>query len=266
MHIAVLGCGNMGRAIINGVLADQPHIKITAYDKEVQATDLLPDVVTVKDPNTWFDTRDLPRAILLAVKPQDIQTACAKLAADAGERAKNVLWISIAAGVSVARLSQSLGKEPAICRVMPNAPALIGEGISAYALNRFCGPEDAQVVENIMGSCGKVISVAENLLDAVTGLSGSGPAYVFKFIEALIEGGITAGLSAQTARECAVQTVIGAAKMVQQTEAEPAKLKHQVMSPGGTTTHGLLALEKNNFAFSVMQAVLDATKRSRELG
>lgn len=266
MHIAVLGCGNMGRAIINGLRAGQPHITITAYDKYPQAIEHLPEGVHFVSPDTWFDGDKTPEAVLLAVKPQDIQTVTAELSDYAVKRGDSVLWISIAAGVHIEKLASFLGPQAHICRVMPNTPSLIGEGVSAYALNQVCSDKDAEMVERIMGSCGKVLAVAETLLDAVTGLSGSGPAYVYRFIEAMIEGGITMGLPAQVARRCAVQTVIGAAKMLQDTNIEPAELKHRVMSPGGTTAHGLLALEENNFAFSVMSAIRAATERSRELG
>ncbi|MFW6254278.1 MAG: pyrroline-5-carboxylate reductase family protein [Chitinivibrionales bacterium] len=163
-------------------------------------------------------------------------------------------------------LANHFGDDAHLCRVMPNTPALIGEGVSAYALSSNCDEKDGQTVERVMGCCGKVLAVAETLLDAVTGVSGSGPAYVYRFIEALIEGGITAGLPPKIARECAVQTVIGAAKMVQCSQTEPAELKHNVMSAGGTTAYGLLSLEENGFAFSVMKAILAATERSRELG
>jgi pyrroline-5-carboxylate reductase len=149
---------------------------------------------------------------------------------------------------------------------MPNTPALIGEAMSALTLNSQCDDNDAQIAEEILSACGKVVIVPEKLMNAVTGLSGSGPAYVYLFIEALIEGGVAAGLPYAIARECAVQTVIGAARMVEQTEENAASLKAKVMSPGGTTVRGLMALEKNKFKYSVIQAVTDAAARAEELG
>ncbi len=149
---------------------------------------------------------------------------------------------------------------------MPNTPALVGEAMSAYCLNALCRDSDKVLVENVLGSFGKVIRVPEKLLNAVTGLSGSGPAYVFLFIEALIEGGVAAGIPYAIAKECAVQTVFGAARMARECDESPAALKAAVMSPGGTTVRGLLALEENKFKFSVIKAVTDAAQRAEEMG
>jgi pyrroline-5-carboxylate reductase len=145
---------------------------------------------------------------------------------------------------------------------MPNTPAMIGEGMSAYSLSGGCSGDDAKTVEYIFSACGKAINVPENLMDAVTGLSGSGPAFVYSFIEALAEGGVSAGLSYQMAMDAAVQTVIGAAKMVQGTSEHPSVLRSRVMSPGGTTVAGLQALERCAFKSAVMGAVAAAAARS----
>jgi pyrroline-5-carboxylate reductase len=236
-----------------------------AFDSIASATDNLGKDVAVSKPETWLDAGKGLDAIIIAVKPADVPATLAPLA----EKAKSqtsLLWCSIAAGVSIASLEKTLGAAAKICRVMPNTPALIGEAMSAFSLNKRCTVQDAEMTRKIFGACGSVAEVPEKLMNAVTGLSGSGPAYVYLFIEALIEGGVTAGLPYTVARESAIQTIIGAAKMVASTGENPAALKAKVTSPGGTTARGILALEQNNFKYAVMKAVMDAAKRSEELG
>jgi len=265
MKVGVLGTGNMGKALISGLLNSYgKKISIVAYDRYSAATENLPEDVAVLPPESWFSGTEAPDAVIVAVKPADIAAALEPLSKLISK--PQTLWISIAAGVSIASLAKSLPLNSRICRVMPNMPALIGEGVSAYALNSDSLANDSKLVEDILKACGKVVQVSEKLMNAVTGLSGSGPAYVFLFIEALIEGGITVGLSYAVARECAVQTVLGAAKMMELTGDNPNILKSKVMSPAGTTSAGLLALEKNAFKHAVISAVTDATKRAEQLG
>jgi pyrroline-5-carboxylate reductase len=267
MRIAVMGCGNMGRALISGLLENKrSNTAITAFDKIKTAMSFLPKNVTIADPQKWFFGKLFPDAVIIAVKPQDIESACKILSAAAGRNAKKTLWISIAAGISIDKLQLLIGKTARICRVMPNTPALIREGASAYALNDKCAENDSVLVEQILNSCGLSVRVPEKLMDAVTGLSGSGPAYVYLFIEALIEGGVTAGIPLETARKLAVQTVIGSAKMVANGNDSPSQLKARVMSPGGTTVKGLMELEKYGFKYSVIRAIASAGKRASELG
>jgi pyrroline-5-carboxylate reductase len=159
-----------------------------------------------------------------------------------------------------------LGAQARIVRVMPNTPSLIGEGFSAYALNERCTGHDEEATRHILAACGKAQGVPEKLMDAVTGLSGSGPAYVYLFVEALIEAGVTAGLPLQVAREAAVQTLLGAGHMIRETGEDPAVLKRRVMSPGGTTVEGLRALEHAGLRSAVIEAVRAAAVRSAELG
>ena len=204
--------------------------------------------------------------MLIAVKPADVSKGLSFVSKKNSGRYAGCVWMSIAAGVSIDSLQGLLPAESKVCRVMPNTPALIGEGVSAFALNSLCDREDVALVDKILSACGSVVEVPEKLMDAVTGVSGSGPAYVYLFIEALIDAGITAGLPPAVARQCAVDTVVGAARMVKKSNESPAVLKSRVMSPGGTTARGVLALEKNKFKYAVHKAVLDATARSRELG
>ncbi len=265
MRVAVLGCGNMGRAIITGLLKRYADISIIAYDKSEAVLKFLPDEALVVPPDEWDLEENQANAVVLAVKPQDMAEALGVFSGLA-QKSDNPLFISIAAGISIAKLERLLPAHARICRVMPNAPALVGEAMSAYCLNVRCRDSDKAIVERVLGAFGKVIGVPEKLLNAVTGLSGSGPAYVYLFIEALIEGGVAVGLPYAVAKECAVQTVLGAARMVQDRAESPSALKAAVMSPGGTTVRGLLALEENKFKFAVIKAVADAAARAEEIG
>ncbi|MBN1760561.1 MAG: pyrroline-5-carboxylate reductase [Chitinispirillaceae bacterium] len=267
MHIAVLGTGTMGKAIIDGLLRSGKEVVISAYDALPQATSGLSAEIAVTPPGEWFSGDAIPDAVIFAVKPADIPAACAEVYTHQQSVKEHVpLWISIAAGITLQTLGGLSSPETHICRVMPNTPARVGEGLSAYACNAACTKADTILVETIFSACGRTVSVQEKLLHAVTGLSGSGPAYVFLFIEALIEGGVTAGLPLATARECAVQTVFGAAAMLRQTSEHTGALKAGVMSPGGTTAAGLHALERNAFKNAVIEAVAAATARSAQLG
>lgn len=265
MNIAVIGTGNMGRALLSA-LVKQEDLNLCAFDKIPSALKLLPQRVAVRAPTEWKSANYVPDVVIIAVKPQDIGPTLTELRGALGNDTKKVVWISIAAGISLSAIAEYIGTDMRICRAMPNTPALIGLGMTAFSVNEFCSDADCEMAQRILGSCGKVVQVPEKLLNAVTGLSGSGPAFVYSFIEALIEGGVTAGLPTETASTLAIQTVIGAARMVESTGESPATLKGRVMSPGGTTARGLLALEQNNFKFTVMKAVLDATARADELG
>jgi len=175
------------------------------------------------------------------------------------------LWVSIAAGLTITTLQNWLPADSKVCRVMPNTPALIGESMSAYTLSDQCEESDKTKVEQLLGAIGKFTSVPEYQMNAVVGVSGSGPAYIYTVIEAMIEGGVVAGLPYATAKECAVQTVLGAAKMVQETGEAPAVLKSQVMSPGGTTAAAVKALEEGGLRAALMNGVMAAADRSAEL-
>ncbi len=267
MHIALCGTGTMGRAIIEGLRGSDPAATIVAHDVSPQALAGLPPGVAVSPPAGWFTGTPPPDAVVLAVKPPDVPGACAEISAYQKEAGiEPPLWISVAAGISLEKLESLCMPGSRIGRVMPNTPARIGEALSAYACNRRCTETDARLIERIFSACGKTVRVPEKLLHAITGLSGSGPAYVFLFIEALIEGGVTAGLPLTVARECAIQTVLGAAKMAGQSGEHTGALKAGVMSPGGTTAAGLRALERHAFKHAVIEAVCSAAARSEELG
>jgi pyrroline-5-carboxylate reductase len=176
------------------------------------------------------------------------------------------LLISIAAGVTLERLEGSLPAGARVVRVMPNTPALVGASASAYALGQGAGREEGELVARLFSSVGLALEVSETLLDAVTGLSGSGPAYVFTMIEALSDGGVAAGLPREIATRLAAQTLLGGARMVLETGMHPGELKEMVTSPGGTTIEGVYALEQGKIRAALMSAVRAATEKSRQLG
>jgi pyrroline-5-carboxylate reductase len=200
--------------------------------------------------------------VVLCVKPQDALEVLRSSAA--GLRGR--LLVSIAAGLSLAQLEEAVGAGVRVVRVMPNTPALILRGASAYALGAEATEADAQSVERLFGAVGVVARVRESLLDAVTGLSGSGPAYAYLMVEALADGGVLMGLPRDLALRLAAQTLAGAAEMVLQTGQHPGPLRDAVTSPGGTTIAGLEALENGGLRAALIGAVRAATERSRELG
>jgi pyrroline-5-carboxylate reductase len=201
--------------------------------------------------------------LLLAVKPQNMAEVLADIAPVVGARH---LIVSIAAGVTLGRLAAALGNDRRLVRVMPNTPCLVGTSASGYALGDAATPDDIALVERLLNVVGIAFRLPEHLLDAVTGLSGSGPAFVYAVIEALSDGGVRVGLPREVASALAAQTVLGAARMVLETGLHTGVLKDQVASPGGTTIAGLHALERGGLRAALMDAVEAATKRSKELG
>jgi pyrroline-5-carboxylate reductase len=200
--------------------------------------------------------------VILAVKPQSFPEVLKEIGADLSHK----MVISIAAGVTIRAINEQAPVAKRVVRAMPNTPAVVREGMTALAFSGECSAKDQQVARTIFEAVGRVIPVEERLMDAVTGLSGSGPAYVFQAIEALADGGVKMGLPRQTAELLAAQTMLGAAKMVLELGEHPAKLKDRVASPGGTTIAGLHQLEQGGFRATLMGAVEAATKRSQELG
>lgn len=202
--------------------------------------------------------------VLLAVKPAYVREAVAPIA----ERwdAQKQLLVSVAAGVTIPSLEALLPSGAAVVRVMPNTPCLIGQGASCYARGRHATPEQGALVGRLLGAVGYARETPESLLDAVTGLSGSGPAFVYTIIEALADGGVRAGLPRDLAAELAAQTVAGAAAMVQSSGSHPAELRDAVASPAGTTIAGLATLERLGVRAALIEAVWAATQRSVELG
>lgn len=259
-----IGAGKMATAIAGGL------VKAGVFQPaELQAFDVNPAAAAEFTRATGVacsvsDCAGLAMAaerVLLAIKPQ---TAAQALKGLSGALADKTV-ISIIAGVTLQRLAALTGSAKVV-RVMPNTPALIGKGAAGIAASPEVDKAELALAEKIFGAVGIVMAVEERNLDAVTALSGSGPAYVFEFIQALSDGGVASGLSRAAATELAVQTVIGAAEMVRATGLHPTVLKDQVTSPGGTTIRALEVLEERAFAGTVIQAVRAACERSQELG
>lgn len=255
----------MATALVRGMLragATNP-VQVAASDplESIRAALAAETGAFVTDSNLELAARS--DVLVLAVKPQSMPRVLDELRPAVTTR--DPLIVSIAAGVSLATLSRGLGDDRRIIRVMPNTPALLGEGASAYSLGSGVRPKDEEIVRSCLLSVGRAYQVPESQLDAVTGLSGSGPAFVYLMIEALSDGGVRVGLPRDVATALAAQTVLGAAKMVLETGEHPGVLKDQVTSPGGTTIAGIHALERGGFRAALMDAVLAATNRSAEL-
>jgi pyrroline-5-carboxylate reductase len=201
--------------------------------------------------------------LVLATKPDQVPAALAEIASVFGS---NHLLISIAGGVTIARLESALPAGARVIRVMPNTPAMVGAGAAGFAAGKNATADDSELAQKLLSAVGLAVPVKEALLDAVTGLSGSGPAYVYQFIEALSDGGVASGLPRDVATRLAAQTVLGGAKMVLVTGQHPGALKDQVTSPGGTTIEGVHELEKGGLRGTVISAVRAATEKSRKLG
>jgi pyrroline-5-carboxylate reductase len=236
--------------------------RITAYDPVRSAADVFAQACGGRIAGSNVEVVGAADVILLAVKPQQMKTVCDEVRGAVDGK----LVISIAAGVTLATLAQSLDRGARLVRVMPNTPSLIGRGASAFALGPGATAEDAALVERLLGAVGRAYRLDEKLLDAVTGLSGSGPAFVYVMIEALSDGGVRMGLPRDVALGLAAQTVLGAAAMVLETGEHPGQLKDQVTSPGGTTIAGLQALENGAVRGDLIAAVEAATRRAVELG
>jgi pyrroline-5-carboxylate reductase len=263
-----IGGGAMAEALAGGLLAsgiEARHVRASDPDpaRRKHLEEQLGVATTAENPEVVAQAD----VVVLAVKPTAMPQVLAGLAGAAGVDALQPLWISIAAGISIASLEEGLPEAARIVRAMPNTPALVGEGATAICANRAARADDhaaARALFECVGLCWE--APREELLDAVTGLSGSGPAYVFVFLEALAEAGVREGLPREAAAQLAAQTVFGAAKLAMESGRHPAQLKDQVASPGGTTIAGLERLEAGAFRAALYDAVAAATRRSKELG
>lgn len=265
LRFAFIGGGNMAEALLKGLLSG-----LSVDAKRITATDVLAERrqylaatygVAVSDDNALaVQGSDV---VVLAVKPQVMADVLAGIAA---VMTPDKLVISIAAGVTLQTLQDALGAGNRVVRVMPNTPALVLSGAAGISPGHATTAEDVALVEQIFNAVGRSVVVGDDMMDAVTGLSGSGPAFVFAFIEGLSDGGVLAGLTRSMATVLAAQTVLGAAKMVLETGKHPGALKDMVTSPAGTTIAGMHALENGGLRGLMMEAVRRATDRSAALG
>ena len=263
--VGFIGAGNMGEALIKGLVAAN-----LVRPEEIYASDVRLERLKALDQQYGIqllaDNAELVRQVdivILAVKPQIMAPVIRQIASAV---TKKKLLISIAAGVSTTTVRAALGKEARLIRVMPNTPALVLEGVTAVAKAEGLEPGDLDTAGEIFSAVGRVVVLDEELMDAVTGLSGSGPAYVAVVIESLADGGVKMGLDRITAMTLATQTVLGAARLMIETGMHPGALKDMVSSPGGTSIAGIAALEEGGIRATFIQAVERATLRSRELG
>ena len=279
--LGFVGCGNMGRAMLNGILKagllkPEDVIVSVGFPAEV---DTIRDVFKVEVVMDNAAVAEKAQTIILATKPNMLDTVLPELRSGISEES---LLISIAAGKSIRTIEESLEKMPegqkitsiedaikkkvALIRVMPNVNAMVGEAMSALCPNENVTEEQLAFATEVFSCFGRAEIVPEGLMDTVTGLSGSAPAFVFSFIEALADGAVAEGLPRAQAYTFAAQTVLGSAKMVLQTSKHPGELKDMVCSPGGTTIEGIASLEENGFRHAAISAVRAATKKSKKLG
>jgi len=265
LKLGILGAGKMAGALARGfvsaglatadsILASDPYEGARAAigkDARIKTTAANSDVLKFAD------------VLVLAVKPDQVNSVLAEARPLFTDKH---LLISIAAGVTLARMEAALPAGARIIRVMPNTPALVGASASAFAVGKSATVDDAQLVQELFSSVGVAFQVKESLLDAVTGLSGSGPAYAFLIIEALSDGGVAAGLPRDIATKLAAQTLLGSAKLLLETGQHPGALKDMVTSPGGTTIDGLHELEKAGVRGALIAAVRAASDKSKKLG
>ena len=265
LKIGFLGAGKMATALAKG-LVNAKLVKanqLVAADPFDVARKHFATTTGAKTVAANLDVAKTANVLILATKPDQVATALAEIS---GAFTKNHLLISIAAGITLPKLEAALPPGARVIRVMPNTPALVGAGASGFALGKNATAADGELAKKLLSAVGLALQVKESLLDAVTGLSGSGPAYVYQFIEALSDGGVASGLPRDIATKLAAQTVLGGAKMVLETGLHPGALKDQVASPGGTTIEGIHELEKGKLRATVMSAVRAATEKSKKLG
>lgn len=267
LNIGFLGGGKMATALAKGFLRAKlatPRT-ILAADPSESARDHFEEETGAKSAGANAEVAKFAEVLILATKPDQVAVALSE-AHDPLRLKKDYLLISIAAGVPISKLEGALPEGARVIRAMPNTPALLGESASAFAPGTCATVSDAELAKRLLSAVGIAFQVKESLLDAVTGLSGSGPAYVYQFIEALSDGGVASGLPRDIATKLAAQTVLGAARMVLQTGQHPGALKDHVASPGGTTIEGLHELEKGQLRGTVISAVRAATEKSKKLG
>jgi pyrroline-5-carboxylate reductase len=264
MTFGFLGFGKMASALIQGMLnagcCRPEDIVVVNRHPESAVEDV--EKLGIRYGTSPRAVVDQAEAIVLGTKPAD----SLQLLKDIRQYLDGKLLISVAAGVNIDRLQEAAGHRTRVIRAMPNTPSLIGKGATAYALGDHATMADAEIAEKIFSAVGIAYRVRESALDAVTGLSGSGPAYVFTFVEALADGGVMMGLPREIALELAVQTVFGSALMIRETGKHPAELREMVASPGGTTMAAIEILEARGLRHTIMSAVRAASERARELG
>lgn len=263
-RLGVLGVGHMGQALARGVVARGavPPDRVTVADPDEEACAKLAADLGVRVARDNAELVAQSDVVLLCVKPQILFDVIAPVAEGFGP---GRLVISVAAGVTLAALEGALPGRTPVVRAMPNTPCLVGAGMSAWARGHSATAEHGVVTQSILGAVGVAREVREDALDAVTAVSGSGPAYVFHLMEAMMEGGVKAGLDPAVVREFVLQTVLGAAQLALASDTDPGELRRRVMSPGGTTEAAVRTLDDAGFQTAVVRAMGAARDRSVEM-
>ena len=269
-NIGFIGTGYMARALARGFLKTQAvtPLQLFGCDINPEAAQTFAEQTNGTNKDTIKDLVVNCNVVFLAVKPQqmgEVLRLIGTLRAGPQRELCNPLWITIAAGIPVRNYLKEMGNTARLIRVMPNTPCRVGEGVSGFCVSEGVQPEDIALATELLETVGIAIQLPERQLDAVAGLSGSGPAFVYMMIDSLADGGVKMGLSREHALRLAVQTVKGAAAVIQQTGEHPAFLKDNVCSPRGTTIYGVHALERSGFRASVIDAVEASTLRAREI-
>ncbi|NME95774.1 pyrroline-5-carboxylate reductase [Clostridium cochlearium] len=263
-NIGFIGCGNMAQAMITGIVSSKIVFgeNVFVSDKDEEKLKYIKEKFNVnisKDNKEVAENSDI---IILAVKPNKYGEVIQGIK---DYVKKDVIIVVIGAGITINYVEESFKKKLKVIRTMPNTPALVGEGMSAICYNELITENDLKDVVNIFKSFGKVEIIEENLMDAIPAISGSSPAYVYMFIEALADGAVLDGVPRDKAYKMAAQSVLGAAKMVLETGEHPGELKDRVCSPAGTTIEAVYSLEKNNFRGTIMEAMRKCTDKTREM-
>lgn len=263
LKISVLGCGNMGQALVRGLVEKSVYPQsISVYDVDAKKAEALRKEASVKVAKSGRLCATLADVVILAVKPQILPDVVKDISTVVG---KDTLVLSIAAGVSVARIEQSFKKPACVVRAMPNMPALVGAGMSAFCAGRHAQAKHKKIAEAVLSSFGEVAQVPERWLDLVTAISGSGPAYFFLLAEKMIEAAYEMGMKVDLAKKLVYQTALGSGRVLAETSEDPEDLIGKVASKGGTTEAALKVFQKKGFGKIVQEAVKAACKRSIEL-
>lgn len=262
--IGFIGCGNMGQAMIGGIVKSGIALpeNIMVSDMNIDFLNSIKEKYAVSITSNNLEVAAFSDILILAVKPNIYETVIKEVSSTVKEE---VLIVTIAAGVSINSVEKNFGRDMKVIRTMPNTPALVGEGMTAVSKNNKVSEAELNEALKIFQSFGKAEIIDEKLMDSIPAISGSSPAYVFMFIEALADGAVLRGMPRDKAYKFAAQAVLGSAKMVLETGEHPGSLKDKVCSPGGTTIEAVYSLEKDNFRGSVISAMESCTKKAMEM-
>jgi len=264
MKIGFIGTGNMGSSIIKGILSSkfEKSENINIFDLDKEKVNNLVKEYGVNAVNSEKELAENCNIIILSVKPHIIPIVLKNLS---GNVKKDTIILTIAAGISISVIENALGEDKKVVRTMPNTPAQVLSGMTAVTFNKNIENSEKEIIFKLLNSFGKSVEIEEKLMHAYTGISGSLPAYVYMFMEALADGGVLCGIPRNKAYEIVAQTVAGSAKMLLETGKHPGQLKDEVCSPAGTTIEAVRVLENGNFRGNVIEAVVACTEKSKEM-